>query len=330
MNPRDLLLVIYLESNGNPSARKSSTGATGLIQFMPDTLKGMGVPKNEVATFGQKSAEDQLDYVKQYVKGHQSLIGGKPFTSATQYYVANFFPIALKRWDGSNPVANKNVVVVDSKSSDPRERAAYKANPILDYNKDGKITVGDITNNLMKLESNPKFQQLQSNLNAVAGQGQVSEVVMQSKKPQTEPQELSQDQKGLLAKFIGGVEKLLASAGAQPNPIIVLSSNSDFCSELEYARIFSMAVEEELNRRAHTYTNGKKIEIQCDFDPTVLAALCDGVSDAFFTATKKIGGVKISHQIINGHPKYDMLSVDTAETNYRKFHLKFALNKEDE
>jgi hypothetical protein len=335
MNPRDLLLVIALESGGNPAARNPNGGATGLIQFMPATLKSMGLSQEERSTFGQKSAEQQLDYVKQYVKAHQSLIGGKPFTSATQYYVANFFPIALKKWNGDDPVANRNVVVASENSQDPRERAAYKANPILDANKDGKITVGDLTTVLMNVERGSKYQELQASLNSVAGEGAVSDKTWAKGQSPTEQQpsqkwqSVPQDQKGLLAKFLSGVEKLLeSSASRNANYLIRLSSNVDLASKLEFARVLSMAANEELSAKSEIFTNGDSVEIQCatKADMQTVVGLCEGVKDAFSAATKKIGELQVNTVVKeNTYSRFTDITPKLAEIGYRKFHLKFAL-----
>jgi hypothetical protein len=340
MNPRDLLLVIYLESGANPAARNPNGGATGLIQFMPSTLKGMGLSNQEIKTFGQKSAEDQLDYVKKYVEAHKSLLGGKPFTSATQYYVANFFPIALKKWNGDDPIKNANVVVVDSNSPNQNERAAYKANTILDYNKDGKITVGDLTNTLMNMEKSSGFQSMLSQFNRVAGNGTVSEKskgILQPQEPtqmladKNIPQQFINQINGFLDSFAGEQKSDLIKSGSY---IILVNSDNDFPSKLEYARILSSALKEELNVASDIFTNGENVQIQCFIDTDhkkgklVLKELCSAVADVFTYATKKIGSVKIHTEILlNNKPKYQKLDIKLAETNYRKFHLKFATGK---
>src|SRR5260221_4498511 len=189
MNPRDLLAVMFFESGVNPSIKNQHGGATGLIQFMPDTLKGLGV--KDIKGFSNKSAEQQLDYVKRYIEGKKGLMGGKPFTSATQYYHANFFPLTLTRWKGSDPIKNRNVIVVSANSSDPRERAAYKENVVLDKDKDGKITVGDLTSVIMGASQNPKFKQMLAELNTVAGPGSVSEKSRMRYQPSTPARENS-------------------------------------------------------------------------------------------------------------------------------------------
>lgn len=331
MNPRDLLLVISLESGGNPAAKNTTYSknpnfqARGLIQFMPNTLKGMGVSQNAALNFDKVPAETQLDYVKQYVKAHQSLIGGKPFTSAVQYYVANLFPKSLQRWQGDDPIANKNVVVVAANAKDPRERAAYKANTILDADKDGKITVGDLTTVLMRQEQGANFQSMQSGLNAVAGNGSVSDKEWaKGQEPKAAPP--PGDQKELLAKFLKGVENLLESAAKDETPYLIKVSSDNQVSEIEYARILQAALKEELKADSDIYVSSC-VEVGCKSRVAVgdLQMFCEGVSDAFFVATGKLGGVKVKTLVEkNAQSKNSKLTPKMAEINYRKFHLKLA------
>ena len=322
MNPRDLLLVMYLESGVNPSAKNPHGGATGLIQFMPDTLKGMGLSKDQVSSFGQKSAEEQLDYVKQYVQGHRGLIGGQPFTSATQYYIANFWPIALKKWNGTDPNENKNVVIVSANSNNPAERAAYKENKILDTNNDGVITVGDITNILMRMEQTKGFQNMLTAFNSVAGQGMVSE------KGNQDYEQKPQDTQ--VANFLSQVETFLNSVSNSKEPITIIKvlSDKDFSSKLEYCRILSLALKEELNIKSELYIYNNSPEIKClSNDNNKIKELCVAVSDTFNSATKKIGGINILTELsdeltFNSKP----IDIKIAEINYRKFNLKFLGN----
>jgi len=341
MNPRDLLLVMYLESGANPNAVNKSIKdpeyqARGLIQFMPKTLQGMGLSKEDSLNFEKRPAEDQLDFVKKYVQSHRGLAGGKSFTSATQYYVANVWPIALKKWNGDDPVKNANVVVLDSKN--PKEAGAYKANPLLDYNKDGKITVGDLTNVLMSMEKSSGFQKMLSQFNRVAGNGDVSEKSKGVPQPPTQmlaekniPSPLMNQINSFLDSFAGKQDSYITKYSSY---LISISSDNDFTSKLEYARILSSALKEELNIKSNIFTNGKDVQIQCNLDldskksELVLKELCSAISDVFSYATKKIGSLKIDTKIIqNGTPTYQELDIKLAEINYRKFHLKFAIGK---
>src|ERR1700677_3250422 len=79
LEPEDLLAVMYYESGLDPAAINPHGNATGLIQFEPSTLKGMGYAgKNGEAAsdrqlsleFGQIPIDQQLDYVARYVSGH--------------------------------------------------------------------------------------------------------------------------------------------------------------------------------------------------------------------------------------------------------------------
>lgn len=342
MNPRDLLLVMYLESGVNPAAVNPNGRATGLIQFMPSTLKGMGLSKQDIATFGQKSAEEQLDYVKAYVQNHRALIGGRPFTSATQYYVANFYPLALQKWRGDDPIRNANVVVVDSKSRDPRERAAYKENRILDTDKDGVIKVSDITRILMQMERTPKFRQTLRQFNTVAGNGLVSERSMRKSAPAQHG--------SMLASFFKSINRLLDSLVApalasEENEmkinkygseyplnkyLISIDSDSDLSSKLEFSRVLSMALKEEIDSDSEIYTNGSDVNIQCMLSAEknrgleVLKEFCAAFSDVFEYSTKSIGGIKIYTFITpEKNSDYQKLDIKLADINYRKFHLKF-------
>src|SRR5665213_1348915 len=115
MNPRDLLLVMYLESGVDSTQKNHVSGkAVGLIQFLPKTLEGLGVPKDQINNFNQVPAVKQLDYVKKYIQNQMSY-AGRNFKSAPEYYVANFYPKSLTKWHGQDPIENKNIVVVDSK-----------------------------------------------------------------------------------------------------------------------------------------------------------------------------------------------------------------------
>src|SRR5277367_747460 len=95
MKPEDLLAVMTSESGLNPSAYEAKYKGSGLIAFMPATLKRLGY-KGTWEDFIQLNGEQQLDWVKKFVEDKKSLMGGKPFTSAGQYYTANLWPIALR------------------------------------------------------------------------------------------------------------------------------------------------------------------------------------------------------------------------------------------
>jgi len=81
-----LLEVMNFESGVYASAQNATTGATGLIQFMPATLRGMGYTKG-YSEFRKLRAEEQLPYVKRYLSPY----AGK-MTSLEAAYLAVFLP----------------------------------------------------------------------------------------------------------------------------------------------------------------------------------------------------------------------------------------------
>jgi hypothetical protein len=64
-DPSDLMSCIAFETGESfsPSIRNKASGATGLIQFMPRTAKGLGTTVEALAAM---TAEDQLNYVAGY------------------------------------------------------------------------------------------------------------------------------------------------------------------------------------------------------------------------------------------------------------------------
>ena len=161
INPEDLLLVMTLESGLDPEAMNPNGKAVGMIQFMPFVLPNVGF-KGSPEEFGQLEAVSQLDYISNYLKQMTSWNGG-PFKSASQYYVANFYPAALtlpgiRANDPNAIIVEKDQSVKRYKGTSPQQDArAYAANPGLDANKDGKITLGDLQNVLDRNRSNPKY-----------------------------------------------------------------------------------------------------------------------------------------------------------------------------
>ena len=112
--------------------------------------------------------------------------------------------------------------------------------------------------------------------------------------------------------------------------LISVDSSSDLSSKLEFARILSLALKEEIDANTEIYTDGKDVEVQCvvNVERTrglhILSELCNSLSETFEYATKKIGGVKTNTFVMpNEDSCYQKLDIKLSETNYRKFQLKF-------
>lgn len=177
MRPEDLLVVMVSESGLNPGAVEQKFKGSGLVGFMPDTLKGLGY-HGSWKEFSQLSGEDQLDYVKKLVQNNMKMNGG-PFTSAAQYYVGNLWPIALKlpgirQGDPSTAFIEENPqTTTDPKTgqkyskkyydlgfhiSPKSESAAYKYNPLFHGSTPGAITYADMMKQADKIKRNPTYQ----------------------------------------------------------------------------------------------------------------------------------------------------------------------------
>jgi hypothetical protein len=162
MKPEDIIAIMASESGINP-AIPNQAGATaiGLIQFTPGTLKGLGYDKNW-KEFGNVPAVEQLDYVKRYIQSQEKVNGG-PLKSAAHFYVATFWPVALKlpgiRQGNSDTVfveENPQTVTVGGskyskkyydigfKINPQMESRAYKENRLFHGNIPGVITFGDM------------------------------------------------------------------------------------------------------------------------------------------------------------------------------------------
>lgn len=127
IDPNWLMAAMDLETAGtfSPSIQNSSTKATGLIQFMPDTAKALGTSVDDLK---QMSNVDQLDYVFQYLKPYSPKI-----KSFVDLYLTIFFPAAVGQPDS---------FIIQAKNLSASLIA--KLNPLFDLNKDGKITVAEI------------------------------------------------------------------------------------------------------------------------------------------------------------------------------------------
>lgn len=123
--PEDLLAVMNSESGLNPSSISRWTGATGLIQFMPETARSLGTSVEELATM---SPLEQLDYVEKFlVRARKAHIKGDKELSAGDLYGLVFMPAK----SGQEVLAVKGT-------------KAYKQNKGLDYDGDGIISRKDL------------------------------------------------------------------------------------------------------------------------------------------------------------------------------------------
>jgi hypothetical protein len=317
IKPANLLLVMFLESGVNPAQKNKAGGsAVGLIQFMPDTLKSMGLDENTIKNFDKVPAEKQLDYVEQYVRGAMNKIGNKPFTSATQYYHANIFPLTLSRWSGDDPKLNRNVVVFSSRSKDARERAAYKYNgKYFDTDNKGYVSVGDLSTRLNELKNTTQFKNILS---------QFINSTQNIPKEYNEKNEVEND------KVDNFIQNFISQFKEANNYLLNISSTGDLSCSLEFARILCLALKENLNAKTNIHLNNNEVEITCRINSeknigyNKIKKLSSVVIEDFKNATKKLGNTDYFITCIaDSKSELQEIDIKTAEINFRKFHLKF-------
>lgn len=123
IDPDHLMAVISFETAGTfrtDIPNGAGSGATGLIQFMPRTAESMGTSTEALANM---TPVEQLDYVRQYFIASAGQLG-----SLEDVYLKVFYPEAIGR--GADFVLPGRV---------------YRQNNVFDKNKDGEITVGEIS-----------------------------------------------------------------------------------------------------------------------------------------------------------------------------------------
>ena len=87
IDPNWLMYVMWFESGLNHRAQNATSGATGLIQFMPATAAHLGTTTADLL---QMSNVEQLDYVYQYLRPYRG-----DMESLVDVYLAVFFPAAI-------------------------------------------------------------------------------------------------------------------------------------------------------------------------------------------------------------------------------------------
>ncbi len=105
----------------SPSIQNKVSGATGLIQFMPNTALSLGT---STSALGQMTAVEQLEYVRKYLVPFR-----KQMKSLSDVYMTILWPKAVGK-----PEA---YVIFKFPSK------AYQQNKGLDANKDDQVTKGE-------------------------------------------------------------------------------------------------------------------------------------------------------------------------------------------
>lgn len=341
MTPEDLIAVMISESGMNAGASNPNGGATGLIQFMPNTLKSLKY-EGSSKDFGKLNGEAQLDWIKKYILNQTKMNGG-PFTSAAQYYVANFFPVALKlpgikKGDPStifveeNPktvsvngkIYSKKYYDVGIKLHPKSEISAYKANPGFHGSVPGAISYADMIKQIEKNKKNPKYSQ------ALAAMMQQTNYSPSKQSPRyianNQPTK-SNTNMGKLNQMADNLIKMVNAGHRNFNEyfVIKLSSNDDLYAS-EYARILCFALNEEFGFKTNI-NNIENLEINVssnlDDGSNIITSFCNKMYNDFKSCTKKVFSYDVDTQIIKTCSVKNNFSSKIAKSNHRRFLLKY-------
>lgn len=136
VDPSDLMACMAWESGRSFSPSKKNmagSGATGLIQFMPATAKGMGTTTAALAAL---TAEQQLDWVEKYFRPFKGKL-----RDLSDLYMAILWPLAVGK-----PL---EYVLWDAKS----RPTTFRQNAGLDTNRDGAITKAECSAKLFAMKA---------------------------------------------------------------------------------------------------------------------------------------------------------------------------------
>lgn len=119
---------IHFETGGtfSPSVCNWQSGATGLLQFTPRTLRAFGTNALEISCM---TAEQQLDLVARYLRPY-----ARRMITLADVYMAILWPRAIGWPEDATLFSRTNTA-----------SAAYLQNRGLDLNADGIVTKGEAT-----------------------------------------------------------------------------------------------------------------------------------------------------------------------------------------
>lgn len=127
-NADAIAAVMAVETGGtfSPSIRNKVSGATGLIQFMPNTARSLGTTVEILASL---SAVDQLPYVERYFA---QVLGGRTPDRRVDYYLAVFWPAGIGASMSTPIICAPSAAYEQNKDAFDPERKGYIAPADLD------------------------------------------------------------------------------------------------------------------------------------------------------------------------------------------------------
>jgi hypothetical protein len=178
-----------------------------------------------------------------------------PFTSATQYYVANFVPAALKIPGVKNNIPS--TIIASENPEEPHipgvsieyEMKIYNANKGLDFDHDGNITLGDLDHVLKNVRNQSKYKEA------------VSKVDSFKEEPETKS-EFSLE--SLLDSFLNKISFVSNKYNnfQEENNYLISLSKANLVDQVEFARVLHNVLNEEMKINANIKLKDN-VHIEC-------------------------------------------------------------------
>lgn len=342
MKPEDLLVIMVSESGLDSSAHEKNHGASGLVQFMPFVLPAVGW-KGTPEEFREISGEEQLDYIKNLIKINMNLNGG-PFTSAAQYYVANFWPVALKlpgirnndpetvfieedpeTVEENGQTYSKKYFDVGIKIPPSMESNAYKVNKLFHGSTPGAITFEDMIKQVDKIKQNPIYLKALSDMKKSTSEIKPEELNEESGNQKDGPESSNDGLDNVLDTYLKEVSssnKKLYRKLLTNNIITIQVKGTNDINSIEFSRILCATLDEVLLSKSFTHKSCNNVEVECNIN---------GPRDICISSVKEISSlvkesfmndlIKINF-LVDKKSSYKEISLKEADMNYRKFILK--------
>lgn len=143
---------------------------------------------------------------------------------------------------------------------------------------------------------------------------------------------------GILDKYLAMIPSMAADVSLKrlykqslPNHDILIQVRAPtYTDAIEFSRVLCTALAEDLLATAYTHTDGHLVEIECSIPGPrkecleSVQQMTMAIVESFKDATVKIGGIVVNARcLVDKRSSYQPISYRTADTNYRKFLLKF-------
>lgn len=112
--------------------------------------------------------------------------------------------------------------------------------------------------------------------------------------------------------------------------LVIRVNAANYTEAVEFSRILSFALGEDLLANAFVHTDGECVDVQCQIRGPqedcfkAVEQLTNIIAKTFTVATKKVGGYKITTQfVMNKKSSYQPISLEASLSQHKKFLLKF-------